>query len=953
MSILAPVTIMRIIEKVFLTIIDWRMLQEDGKFIGGYALNIDNSYIWPTSTLFSAPSPKTDTLSSQDTLFERLRLLFCFKNVQIIFEKCPGSRIPGSFLLETLRKRLRAALWYGLVCKYYGLIFPPSKRYLRADKYFSFERGVNSRMRYRKRFVMTIMSKFFFNNTYILFGLIIAHSYDIHLERQLATRIACYITLTAIPLNLLGIALFGLFYHKFHIWKKEGAVVGYKYDAITEKLSGCWYSAKKVDEDMEMENMDTECGFIDKQIESDVNDIQKDTSLSKNKTVVGTQENDDVNVVQHEVDDNMASFLQMENKQVVNNRQEKKDASHVQYEFNENRVINSMYTEVHDEKNTSPTNKTTMVVNIIQQENGDVNAVQNDVNDKANFLELKHEQVFNYEQEQRDVNHVQYDESKLADGIKQNNGNELKDGEHSSQIETCNQINQNDIEHGEYFSLIENTTVVSKQQELGDVNSIQNEFKDISLIVQEQEVDKKQKNADVYNKKDNTSTIEHKHEVDDKWDNTDLNNVKDQENTSTNDVKDQENTSTIENSQEINNKPENIDPENIDVNDFKDEENKWDNTSTIENKPLLKNIQQHSIENKQVSKNIQEHLIENKHVLDNQQDKKDINDFKDEKSTKFENKEEVDDKWENRDVNDFKDMENTSSLEKKQVIENQQDVYKDLKYFKDIENKQVGDIENKQVEVEENDHPLENKLVVKNHPKNTDVKEIQNDFKNEENKSLIENKKVVPKIHREENRDVNSTELNNASGIDNMHVYVKELENTYMDKQEPGNNKDIETQKGNDINGIQNYTKDEKNKIQKENRVENGTQQQERDISFIQVDSEDEETFHLLNNTQEVCTRRHQNNNYIQWLYQAFLGTVFNFICYFVLVIPCFLIYAYKIETSSIYSNDKNNISIFANNMTFVTISLNFVTCYFSNCTTLCHTTDIFNNCDFINQLLM
>ena len=31
-----------------------------------------------------------------------IKLLFCFKNVQITFEKCPGSRIPGSFLLETL-----------------------------------------------------------------------------------------------------------------------------------------------------------------------------------------------------------------------------------------------------------------------------------------------------------------------------------------------------------------------------------------------------------------------------------------------------------------------------------------------------------------------------------------------------------------------------------------------------------------------------------------------------------------------------------------------------------------------------------------------------------------------------------------------------------------------------------------------------------------------------------
>ena len=31
-----------------------------------------------------------------------IKLLFCFKNVQIIFEKCPGSRIPGSFPLETL-----------------------------------------------------------------------------------------------------------------------------------------------------------------------------------------------------------------------------------------------------------------------------------------------------------------------------------------------------------------------------------------------------------------------------------------------------------------------------------------------------------------------------------------------------------------------------------------------------------------------------------------------------------------------------------------------------------------------------------------------------------------------------------------------------------------------------------------------------------------------------------
>lgn len=39
-----------------------------------------------------------------------IKLLFCFKNVQIIFEKCPGSRIPGSFLLETLTTTLSKSL---------------------------------------------------------------------------------------------------------------------------------------------------------------------------------------------------------------------------------------------------------------------------------------------------------------------------------------------------------------------------------------------------------------------------------------------------------------------------------------------------------------------------------------------------------------------------------------------------------------------------------------------------------------------------------------------------------------------------------------------------------------------------------------------------------------------------------------------------------------------------
>ena len=59
-------------------------------------------------------------------------------------------------------------------------------------------------------------------------GLLLTYFYNIDLNQQLATRIATWPLL--VPTYMLALGLLGIFYEKFHVWKKEGVVVGFVYD---------------------------------------------------------------------------------------------------------------------------------------------------------------------------------------------------------------------------------------------------------------------------------------------------------------------------------------------------------------------------------------------------------------------------------------------------------------------------------------------------------------------------------------------------------------------------------------------------------------------------------------------------------------------------------------------------------------------------------------------------
>merc|ERR1719319_155239 len=299
----------------FMGLIDWYMLQEDGKFIGGYALNFELSYIWPTSSLLRVPRQPATFISR-----------FISTELKINGATAKWLSIPIIILISPF-----VGLYTNVLAS-------------NTNKYCSFQRGIQSRMKYRSRFLMTLVFKFFINNAYILLGLIVAYSNDIHLERQKATRNASYGIIMAIPLHVIGMGLLWLFYHKCHIWKKEGVVVGFKYDfdstVVTHVdleggkyyenpgLEGSWLNGnEKIDQNIDDEHKHEEYDSLlemvtIKDAEDDANACVADNkevadNHHENRIVNEQQENDaadDVNVEQKE---NIEYCNQKEDNEVI------------------------------------------------------------------------------------------------------------------------------------------------------------------------------------------------------------------------------------------------------------------------------------------------------------------------------------------------------------------------------------------------------------------------------------------------------------------------------------------------------------------------------------------------------------------------------------------------------------------------------------------------------------
>ena len=84
-------------------------------------------------------------------------------------------------------------------------------------------------------------------------GLLLTYFYNIDLTQQLATRNATWAWLSLVPTYMLALGLLGIFYEKFHVWKKEGVVVGFVYDQseackenlLQQKFKGHWTSHYK------------------------------------------------------------------------------------------------------------------------------------------------------------------------------------------------------------------------------------------------------------------------------------------------------------------------------------------------------------------------------------------------------------------------------------------------------------------------------------------------------------------------------------------------------------------------------------------------------------------------------------------------------------------------------------------------------------------------------------
>ena len=86
-----------------------------------------------------------------------------------------------------------------------------------------------------------------------LWGLLFTYFYNIDLTQQTATRNATWIWLSLVPTYTLALCILGSFYEKFHVWKKEGVVVGFVYDQseackknlLQQKFKGSWTSHYK------------------------------------------------------------------------------------------------------------------------------------------------------------------------------------------------------------------------------------------------------------------------------------------------------------------------------------------------------------------------------------------------------------------------------------------------------------------------------------------------------------------------------------------------------------------------------------------------------------------------------------------------------------------------------------------------------------------------------------
>ena len=90
---------------------------------------------------------------------------------------------------------------------------------------------------------MLICSKLFLS-------LLMTFKLDIDLSQQLAIRNATLILLSALPVQLLALGLYYLFYKNCHVWRSEGVIVGFSYDLSPENnaipslqgFKGSWVS---------------------------------------------------------------------------------------------------------------------------------------------------------------------------------------------------------------------------------------------------------------------------------------------------------------------------------------------------------------------------------------------------------------------------------------------------------------------------------------------------------------------------------------------------------------------------------------------------------------------------------------------------------------------------------------------------------------------------------------